>query len=91
MATQTTSSALHKVSIKPEEDVRLPILEAEIDRKWRQYRPAYVKMLQKTNDLQSQVSATAMQCLLVLHQAEERGLGPDQGRELIQDLMLPQH
>jgi hypothetical protein len=33
------------VTIKPEEDARLPILEAEIEREWNNYRGAYVKRL----------------------------------------------
>jgi hypothetical protein len=79
-----------QVSIKPEEDARLPILEARIEREWRQYRSGYVKSLQKSGQLQKQVRATALWCVQVLHDAENRGLNPDQGRELIQPLIHPQ-
>ena len=34
-----------RVSITPEEDTRLPILEAEIEREWCQHRSEYVKSL----------------------------------------------
>lgn len=79
-----------RVSIKPEEDARLPILEAQIEREWRQHRSGYVKSLQKTGQLQKQVHETALWCVHVLHDAENRGLNPDQGRELIQPLIHPQ-
>ncbi len=79
-----------QVSIKPEEDARLPILEAQIEREWRQFRPGYVKSLQKTGQFQKQVHETALCCVRVLHQYEERGLGADQGREAMQAFIHPQ-
>ncbi|MDR3774548.1 MAG: hypothetical protein P4L26_14440 [Terracidiphilus sp.] len=79
-----------RVPIKPEEDARIPILEAQIEREWRQYRRAYVKSLQKAGQLQKQVHETALWCVQVLRDAENRGLNPDQGRELMQPLIHPQ-
>ncbi len=79
-----------KVTIKPEDDARIPILKAQIESEWRQYRRAYVKSLQNTGQLQKQVHETALWCVQVLHDAENRGLNPDQGRELIQPLIHPQ-
>jgi hypothetical protein len=79
-----------QVTFKPEEDARLPILEAQIEREWRQSRPAYVRSLAKSNSLKSQVHDTALQCVKLLHQYEERGLGADQAREAMQVFINPQ-
>lgn len=79
-----------QVSIKPEEDARLPILEAEIEATWRAHRPRYVKLLEATGRMQEQVRETALQCVMVLHQYQNKGLNPDQGREAIQPLIMPQ-
>jgi len=79
-----------EVTIKPEEDARLPVLEAQIEREWREYRAGYAKSLQKTGRLQMQVRETALCCVRVLHQYEERGLGADQGREAMQAFIHPQ-
>lgn len=70
-----------RVSIKPEEDARLPILEAQIEREWRQYRRAYVKSLLKAGQLQEQVHETALQCVRLLHEYQNNGQNPDQARE----------
>jgi hypothetical protein len=78
------------VSIKPEEDGRLPILEGQIEREWGNDRPAYLKSLKVSGQFQKQVHETALSCVKVLHQYEERGLGADQGREAIQSLIHPQ-
>ena len=88
--TTSNESDNPQVTIKPEEDARLPILKAQIEREWRQFRKAYVKELLKNGRLKSQVHATAIWCVQVLHQYEERGLGADQGREAIQALIHPQ-
>jgi FKBP-type peptidyl-prolyl cis-trans isomerase (trigger factor) len=77
-------------SIRPEEDARLPILEAQIEREWRQFRSSYVRSLQKTGQLQKQVRETALQCVKVLLQYEEAGHGADQGREAMQVFIHPQ-
>jgi len=83
------SPQAHKVSIAPEDDARLPILEAQIENQWMQYRQSYCRMLKKDGSLQREIKRTALNCVLALHQAEERGLNPDQGRELIRDLIIP--
>jgi hypothetical protein len=78
-----------EVSIPPTQDARLPILEAEIETRWRQYRKAYVKDLVRRGRLKEQIKETALWCIRVLNQCQERGLNPDQGRELIQPLIDP--
>ena len=79
-----------RVSIPPEDDARLPILEAEIEREWNQWRPKYVRDLVKRGKLQEQIRETALWCIQVLNRYEERGLGADMGRETIRALIHPQ-
>jgi len=70
-----------KVSVKPEDDARLPILEAEIERHWLEYRKPYVRELKKQNRLQEQIKETALDCVELLHRYQEKGHGADQARE----------
>ena len=70
-----------KVSVKPEEDARLPILEAEIESHWLQHRKAFVRELRKENRLEKAIKATALDCVKLLHQYQEKGHNPDQARE----------
>ena len=77
-----------RVEVKPEEDARLPILEAEIEREWRNHRPGYVKNL--GSRMKNQVHETALSCIRIANQYEERGLGADQAREAQQALIHPQ-
>ena len=79
-----------RVEVKPEEDARLPILEAEIEREWRNHRPGYVKNLLSANRLRKQVHQTALSCIRVANEYEERGHGADQAREAQQALIHPQ-
>lgn len=79
-----------QVTIKPEDDARLPILKAQIEREWGQYRPQYVKSLVRAGTLQQQIRETALQCVQVLHEYQNKGMNPDQGREAIQALIHPQ-
>lgn len=79
-----------QVTFKPEEDARLPLLEAQIEREWRQHRSAYVGSLTEDGRLKSQVREVALDCVRVLHQYEERGLGADQAREAMQMFINPQ-
>jgi thermostable 8-oxoguanine DNA glycosylase len=67
-------------SVKPEDDARLPSLEARIDREWSQFRPKFYKALKES------IHKTAIWCIETLNQAQENGLNPDQGRELIREL-----
>ena len=83
------SPQTHKVSIAPQDDARLPILEAQIKNQWMRHRQSYYRMLNKDGSLEREIKRTALHCLLVLHQAEERSLNPDQGRELIRELIIP--
>ena len=79
-----------QVQVKPDEDARLPILEAQIEREWRQSRPGYVKNLLKEKNLRYQVNQVALSCIRLANQYEERGLGADQAREAQQALIHPQ-
>lgn len=74
----------------PEQDARLPILEAEIERRWQSDRPKYYDLLMKEGALQKQVKQTALMCVDVLQKSQQKGLHPDQAQELIQDLIVPQ-
>lgn len=77
------------LSVRPAEDARLPILEAQIEREWNQFRPKYVRDLKARGKLQHQIRETALWCIQVLDRYEERGLGADQGREAIRALINP--
>ena len=72
-----------KVSVKPEEDARLPILEAEIESHWLQHRKAFMRELRKENRLEQAIKATALDCVKLLQQYEESGHGADQAREVM--------
>ena len=90
MSLVNTQSKIPHASVPPVEDARLPILEAEIRSRWRQHLPAFVNLLAKQGRLNESIRETALSCITVLHQCEERGLNPDQGRELIQPLIDPE-
>jgi hypothetical protein len=79
-----------QVSITPEEDARLPILEAQIEREWCQHRSGYVKSLKRAGTLKKQLRETALACIRVLHQYQNAGLNPDQGREAMGVFIHPQ-
>jgi hypothetical protein len=95
---ETSPSSRHSatdplpVTIEPEEDARLPILEARIERDRKAYRRGHVKALkaQGPGTLEREIKSTALLCVRVLHQYEERGLGADQAREVVQELIIPQ-
>ena len=80
---------MSQVSIPPEEDARLPVLEAQIETQWRRFRPKYVKQLESQSRLPEQIKETALSCISLLNDYQNRGLNPDQGREAIQDLIIP--
>jgi hypothetical protein len=69
------------VSVQPADDARLPILEAEIESHWLQYRKAFVSELRKENRLEKTIKATALDCVKLLHHHQEKGHHPDQARE----------
>lgn len=79
-----------QISIKPEEDARLPVLEARIERDWKRWRPAYFRELKASGILKEQIHQTALMCVEILHQYQNRGLHPDQAREVVQELIIPQ-
>lgn len=77
-------------SIPPEEDARLPILEAEIEKEWRQWRPKYVQDLMAKGALQKQIRETALWCIETMNRGASRGMSPDQQREMVRPLIHPQ-
>lgn len=79
-----------QVTVKPEDDARLSILEAQIDRDWSLYRKSYYRELKRSGKLQQAIRETALWCMEILHQFQNRGLNPDQAREVIQELIVPQ-
>ena len=78
-----------RVEVKPEEDARLPILEAEIEREWRQHRKAFVRELENQKFLQQAIKNTALSCVQVLQEYEAAGHNPDRGREAMRELIHP--
>jgi hypothetical protein len=79
-----------QVTIKPEEDARLAPLEGYIESQWEKFRPKYYRMLKENGTLEAAVHQMGLMCVGVLNQYQNAGLGPDQGREAIQPLILPQ-
>ncbi len=78
-------SPAQQVTLPPEEDARLPILEAEIESFWMRSRPKYLKSLKANGTLKSTLRDVALDSVRILHRAQNRGLNPDQGRELMWD------
>lgn len=84
-----------QVRVSPQEDARLPIYREEILHTWKLHAPKKYRELMESKQLETQAQDLALQCVKVLHQYQEHGLNPDQGREaaraLITDsLNLPQ-
>jgi hypothetical protein len=86
----SNENQIPQVCISPEEDARLPILEAEIEREWSQHRSGYVKSLKRAGTLKKQIRETALDCIRVLHQYQNAGLSPDQGREAMRVFIFPE-
>ena len=80
----------HLIDVEPEEDARLEPLKARIEWEWHQIRPSYFRLLQREGRLQESIHRTAIWCIETLNQFQEKSLNPDQGRETIQELILPQ-
>ena len=78
------------VDISPEEDARLPIYESIVEREWTRWRPSYVQRLKADGIFESEVRATALQCVHILQEYQKRGLGPDMGREAAHGLIVPE-
>jgi hypothetical protein len=79
-----------QVNVKPEEDARLPILEARIEREWSLYRPKYLKSLKDKGTLEKEIHQTALMCIETLHQFQNKGLGADQRHEAIRAFIHPE-
>jgi hypothetical protein len=80
---------IEKISIPPEEDARLPILEAKIEKQWMRFRQKYYQRLKSEGQLAKTVRETALDCIRLMNQYEEHGLNPDQAREAMQELIQP--
>ncbi len=64
------------------EDARFPILKAQAEEHWREFRPKYVQKLQREKKLDEVLNQAVDSAILILHQCERKGLNPDQAREL---------
>lgn len=78
------------VDVPPQEDARLPIYEAKIEAEWAKWRPKYTASLKAAGTFTREVKATALQCIQLLQEYQKRNLGPDMGREAVQELIVPQ-
>ncbi len=86
----TTQVHHPQVSISPEEDARLPIYEAMIETMWMNHAPKMYKELKKSGKLQQVIHERAVSCVTVLHQYQDAGMNPDQGRKAAEDLIMRQ-
>ncbi|MGH2396089.1 MAG: hypothetical protein ACRDFW_03685 [bacterium] len=74
----------------PREDARFQPLLAWAKSHWREHLPRYVRLLEKDGELEAALERAVEQTILVLNQAEARGLNPDQARELAYpNILLP--
>jgi hypothetical protein len=78
-------------NILPEEDARFGPLKAKTEAQWRTHNKKYVRLLESNGELEQRLNETAAREISILNQAEEKGLAPDQARELAYDcLLLPE-
>jgi hypothetical protein len=78
-------------NILPEEDARFGPLKAKTEAQWRTHNQKYVRLLENNGELEQRLNETAARAIFILNQAEEKGLAPDQARELAYDrLLLPE-
>jgi hypothetical protein len=81
----------NSIYVPPREDARFPIYQAIVEWEWRKWRPRYIKLLVAESRLKQSVDEMALMCVHTLQQCERRGLGADQGRELVNDLIIPRY
>jgi len=78
-------------NILPEEDARFGPLKAKTEAQWRTHNKKLVRLLDNNGELEQRLNETAAREIFILNQAEEKGLAPDQARELAYDcLLLPE-
>ena len=76
--------------VSPREDARFEPLMRRTEAHWREFNPKLVKLLEKKGILRQRLESAVESGITILHQCEERGLAPDQARELAyEDLLLP--
>lgn len=75
-------------NILPEEDARFGPLKAKTEAQWRTHNKKYVRLLENNGELEQRLNETAARAIFILNQAEEKGLAPDQARELASDCLL---
>jgi hypothetical protein len=74
-----------------EEDARFGPVKAKTEAHWRTHNKKYVRLLESNGELERRLNETAAHEIFILNQAEEKGLAPDQARELAYDcLLLPE-
>jgi hypothetical protein len=80
--TQPKEKSMTTNKFDPRQDARYPILKARIECHWEQFRPKYFAALEKSRNLEAALSVAAADCVTELHDLQQRGLAPDQAKEL---------
>lgn len=65
-------------------------LEAMIENQWQKWRLDYYRQLVARGTLKEEVHAMAVMCVRLQKQYAESGQNPDQAREAMQALIVPQ-
>jgi len=73
---------------QPEEDARFGPLKAKTEAHWRTHNKKFVRLLESNGELEQRLNETAARAIFILNQADEKGLAPDQARELAYDGLL---
>ena len=75
-------------TIPPNEDARFGPLKAMTEAHWRDHRKKTVRSLEQRHRLDEELDHAVQNAILILNQAADRGLAPDQARELAYDALL---
>lgn len=76
--------------IRPKETANFGPLKAMTKMNWEENNPKLVQALRKNRTFEQVLESRVGQAILILQQCEEKGLAPDQARELAyEDLFLP--
>jgi hypothetical protein len=74
----------------PRERAIFDILVAQADSQWHEHNPRYYKSLKASGQLQARLEQAAETTILEMDQLEDKGLAPDQAREIaMQNILLP--
>ena len=76
-------------NITPEEDARFGPLKAKAEDHWRTHNKKRVRLLESKGELDQILNGAVAQAIFIMNQAEEKGLAPDQARELAYEGVLP--